>query len=117
MRLNGSLPDAFTVADDLVFRYLGHSERIRQRAVQPHMIVVAPLERSRRPSTSFILRFMGLCLSFEKNLDSICSPHGDASTEKIRIFGPQCTCQSECCGEYRPITFVSTAQPLLSKTA
>src|SRR5437660_10667119 len=76
------------------------------------MIVVAPLERSRRPSTSFILRFMGLCLSFEKNLDSICSPHGDASTEKIRIFGPQCTCQSECCGEYRPITFVSTAQPL-----
>src|SRR5438874_13674057 len=117
MRLNGSLPDAFTVAKVPKHEIICHSERIRQRAVQPHMIVVAPLERSRRPSTSFILRFMGLCLSFEKNLDSICSPHGDASTEKIRIFGPQCTCQSECCGEYRPITFVSTAQPLLSKTA
>jgi hypothetical protein len=62
------------------------------------MIEVAPLERFRRPSTVIILRFMRLCLSFEKNLDSICSPHR--------------TTQSECCGEYWPITFVSTAQPL-----
>jgi hypothetical protein len=97
---------------DVVFRYLGQSERIRQRAFQPHMIEVAPLKRSRRPSTSFILRFMRLCLSLEKNLDSICSPHRDASTEKIRIFGPHRTSQSECCGEYWPITFVSIAQPL-----
>src|SRR5713226_5801808 len=79
------------------------------------MIVVAPLERSLRPSTSFILRFKRLYLSLEKNLDSICSPHGDASTEKVRIFGPHCTCQSECCGEYWPITFVSTAQHLPGK--
>src|SRR5690349_12167458 len=79
---------------------------------QPHMIVVAPLKRSLRRSTSFILRFKRLCLSLEKNLDSICSPHRDTSTEKIRIFGPHCTCQSECCGEYWPITFISTAQPL-----
>src|ERR1700704_4308713 len=76
------------------------------------MIVVAPLERSVHTSTSFILRFKRLYLSVEKNLDSICSPHRDASTEKICIFGPHCTCQSECCGEYWPITFVSTAQPL-----
>src|SRR5467141_2787541 len=61
---------------------------------------------------SFLLRFKRLCLFLEKNLDSICSPYRDASTEKIRIFGPHCTCQSECCGEYWPITFVSTAQPL-----
>ncbi len=97
---------------DLLFRYLGHSERMRQRALQSHVIVAAPLERSLRPSTSFILRFKRLCLSLKKNFDSICSPHRDASTEKIRIFGPHCTCQSECCGEYWPITFVSTAQPL-----
>ena len=97
---------------DLVFRYLGHSERMRQRALQPDVIVAAPLERSLRPSTSFILRFKRLCLSLEKNLDSICSPYRDASTEKIRIFGPHCACQSECCGEYWPITFVSTTQPL-----
>jgi hypothetical protein len=90
---------------DLVFRYLGHSERIRQRVLQTHMIEVASLERSFRPSASFILRFKRLCLSLEKNLDSICSPHRDASTEKIRIFGPHCTCQSECYGEYWPITF------------
>src|SRR5882672_5869248 len=61
---------------------------------------------------SFLLRFKRLCLFLEKNLDSICSPHRDASTEEIRIFGPHCTCQSECCGEYWPITFVSTAQSL-----
>jgi Transposase IS66 family len=69
----------------------------------------APLETSLRPSTSFILRFKRLCLSLEKNLDSICSPHRDASTEKIRIFGPHCACQSECCGEYWPITFDNNA--------
>jgi hypothetical protein len=46
------------------------------------------------------------------DLDSICRPHHDASAEEIRIFGPHCTCQSECCGEYWPITFVSTAQSL-----
>src|SRR5438309_9616666 len=61
---------------------------------------------------SFLLRFKRLCLFLEKNLDSICSPHRDASGEEIRIFGPHCTCQSECCGEYWPITFVSTAQSL-----
>src|SRR5260370_34639849 len=94
---------------DLVFRYLGHSERMRQRALQPDVIVAAPLERSLRPSTSFILRFKRLCLSLEKNLDSICSPHRDASTEKIRIFGPHCACQSECCGEDWPITFDNNA--------
>src|SRR5436853_5869793 len=61
---------------------------------------------------SFLLRLKRLCLFLEKNLDSICSPHRDASTEEIRIFGPHCTCQSECCGKYWPITFVSTAQSL-----
>jgi hypothetical protein len=34
-------------------------------------------------------------LFLEKNLDSICSPHRDASAEEIRIFGPHSTCQSE----------------------
>src|SRR2546430_1796394 len=61
---------------------------------------------------SFLLRLKRLCLFLEKNLDSICSPHRGASTEEIRIFGLNCTCQSECCGEYWPITFVSTAQSL-----
>ncbi len=46
------------------------------------------------------------------NMRAASGSHRDASTEKIRIFGPRCACQSECCGEYWPITFVSTAQPL-----
>jgi hypothetical protein len=76
------------------------------------MIVAAPRKGPFALRQSFILRFERLCLSLEKNLDSICSPHRDAGAEEIRIFGPHCTCQSECCGEYWPITFVSTAQSL-----
>src|SRR5205814_9194641 len=77
-------------------------------------ILYFPSFPTRRSSDlmSFLLRFKRLCLFLEKNLDSICSPHRDASTEEIRIFGPHCICQSECCGEYWPITFVSTAQSL-----
>jgi hypothetical protein len=50
----------------------------------------------------------------EKNLDSICGPHRDTSTEEIGIFGPHWTRLSERCGEYRPVTFISAAQTLAS---
>jgi hypothetical protein len=61
---------------------------------------------------SFFIRFKRLYSLPEKNLDSICSPHGDTGTEKIGILGPHWACQSERCGEYRPIGFVTAAQPL-----
>jgi hypothetical protein len=51
-------------------------------------------------------------LFLKKNFDSICGPHRDARTEKIGVLGPNWTSQPECCCEYRPIAFVSTAQTL-----
>lgn len=51
-------------------------------------------------------------MPLEKNLDPICSPHGNAGTEEIFILSPNWTRQRECGGYYRPVIFISATQSL-----
>src|SRR6266566_4436091 len=60
---------------------------------------------------SLFMGFHCFRLLFEKNLNAICGPGGDSSSEEIRIFCPHATCETEGCGQHRPIVLIATTQP------
>jgi len=79
---------------DLVFRYLGHSERIRQRALKPHTIVVAPLEDpigcsavNRRVASSNRTRGAILPISFHSFTKKSITTHFWCNWVQLRVLG------------------------------
>ena|ERR1019366_7255030 len=53
-------------------------------------------------------------IHFEEDLDTICGPDRDTSSEKVCVLTPKWAGQPERCGQYRPITLVASAQTFTS---
>ena len=78
-----------------------------------HLECTEPLVRRQQVPNhrlSLLLWLLRFGAHFEEDLDTICSPDRDACSKEVRVLAPEGTSQPERCGQYWPITFVSSAQ-------
>ena len=51
----------------------------------------------------------------KQQFNAIRGPRRDAYSEKVRVFRPNRTLECQCRGQYRPILFITSLQPLPSR--